>query len=426
MNRALHLKKIALATMIPLTITAIDNPHFWRATNFLPEFYEPRLAKNWLTSFDFSVGFGSTHTGRNGLSHKVPLLDIYGIADMQAIGISLPGKNLSTPQDIVLTQLSLLASNDGFAHFSFGAQFKVLEVNLCFSQNLTCGFFWQAHLPIRRLDITDIVQTDLSPIECSNGPNINTPAWQSFLALSQSIFAKYGLTVGPISHSGIGDLSILTGWTNNYEETQEIDFFDTTFRIGVLFPTGRKKNINEAFDIANGYNGHYAVPISLDFAVGWYDWFTMGVHFGAMPFLKKKQELRLKTDCLQAGLIQLARGEADVVPGTIWETNAYMIADHVICGLSILLGYSFALQNNTTITPVDLVLFDTALVNTDETFLQWKMHTINLIVDWDFSSYERPCAPHFGIFYNFVIGGQRIFDTNVGGIEAGVNLAWMF
>ena len=129
---------------------------FGAPPNFLPEFYEPRFAMDWLTSFDFALGFGSTHTGRDGDGTKVPLLDIYGLYPMQALGINVPGKDLSRPGDIVLTQLALLPPNDGFATLSYGGKFQIIEANFSFSQNLTCGFFVQAHLPVRRLQITDI------------------------------------------------------------------------------------------------------------------------------------------------------------------------------------------------------------------------------------------------------------------------------
>jgi hypothetical protein len=289
-----------------------------------------------------------------------------------------------------------------------------------------CGFFVQAHLPVRRLTITDISYVDLSPTDCSNGPNQSTPVWQSFLALFPSILQKYGLNINPTHTTGIGDLSILGGWTNNYEDTQEIDYFDTTFRAGILFPTGKKKNENDAFSIALGYDGHFAVPISFDAAVGWYDWFTLGAHFGAMPFTTKKQNLRMKTDCEQSGLITLAQGMARVDPGTIWEANVYAKADHVICGLSLLLGYSFVNKNNDTISPLNTILFNPIIVNNDPVFLGWKMHTINIIADWDFAYYDCPWLPHIGAYGNIVIGGKRIFDTNVGGFEAGINIACNF
>lgn len=415
---------ILLLVVIPLN--AIDNPHFWRATNFLPAFYEPRFERDWLLSLDATVGFGSTTTARNGNGTKVPLLDIYGTYNMQALGINVPGKNLTNPADIALTQLELLPANEGFAQLSFEGRFKLLEANLSLSQNIGCGFFIQGHIPVRQIQITDITQRDLSPLGCDNGPNINTPEWQNFLALFPQILDQYNLSIAPFKHSGVGDLSILLGWTNNYEETQEIDYVDTTFRIGALFPTGRKKNEDLVFDIANGYNGHYAIPISIDFAIGWYDWFTLGADFGVMTFFKKTRDIRLRTDCLQSGLITLTKAPARIDPGNIWEANVYMKADHVLCGFSVLLGYSFAMQEHFSIIPQDTIFFDPVIVNSDERFLGWKMHTINLLLDWDFATYECPSHPHVGVFGNFVVGGERIFNTHMGGFAVGIHFIYDF
>jgi hypothetical protein len=428
MNRSTFVKKLNLITLLCISraALAVDNPHFWRATNFLPEFYEPRLAKPWLSSFDVALGYGSTTTARNSRGNKVPLGDIYGLYNMLNLGINVPGKNLTTPQDIVLTQLELLAPNDGFGMLSFQGKFKLIEANLSVSQNLSCGFFVQAHLPVRHIEVSDIQAIDLSPTDCNSGPNKETPVWQHFLALFPSILERYGLSINPISYNGVGDLTILGGWTNNFEETQEIDYFDTTFRIGVLFPTGHANNESEVFDIANGYDGFYAVPISFAAAVGWYDWFTVGAFIGGMPFMRKNKFLHLKTDCAQSGLIKLAQGECRVDPGTIWESNFYIKGDHVLCGLSFLVGYSFANKNRDVIIPLNTIIFDPMLVNTDPEFWGWKMHTVNLLLEYDFATYCKPWLPHVGAFFNVIVGGKRIFNTNMVGIEAGFSFALCF
>jgi len=415
-------KQLALCiTLISMPIGAIDNPHFYRATNFIPQFYEPRLAKPWLASFDVMLGFGSTHKARNGKGDKVPLLDIYGLYNMRVLGVNVPGKDLTNPADIALEQLAQLPANDGFAMLEYHGKFSLIEANFSFTQNIVCGFFVQAHLPVRRISVTDTTFTDLSPGPGSNFPNITTPAWQNFLAEFPAILQKYGVSTAPFHHTGIGDLSVLAGWTNNYEDTLEIDFFDTTLRAGVLFPTGNKINQHIAFDIASGYNGCFGFPITFDAAVGWYEWFTLGLHLGGMPFLGRRADIRMFTDCLQSGMIKLAHGEAHIDPGAIWEANIYMEADHVVCGLSLLAGYNFANKNRDVIDPCDTILFDPTIVNDDPQFLGWKMHTINLRGEWDFASYECPWYPHVAVFYNFIIGGKRIFNTNMAGFEIGID-----
>lgn len=427
MKREQRIKQLVSMMIFATTaLHAIDNPHFWRATNFLPEFYQTRLSKPWLASFDVSLGYGSTDKSRNQFGQKTTLLNIYGPQNAQALGVNVPGKDLTTPGDIVLTQLALLPSNDGFGMLQYNGKFRLIEANVCYSQNLDCGFFLQVHAPIRNYSVTDITFTDLSPLACGGGPNVNTPSWQNFLALFPTILTQYGISTGSVHHSGIGDISTLVGWTNNYEDTTEIDFFDTTIRLGVLFPTGAKLNPHQAFDIANGYDGHFAIPVCVDAAAGWYDWFTMGAHLGAMPFFKQTRNLPLKTDAAQNGFIKLARGDARIQPGTIWEANFYTLADHVICGFSLLVGYSYATKRPDMILPCDTTTFSPAIVNNDGPFLGWKMHTVNIMAEWDFASYECPWYPRIGAFYNFIVGGERIFNTNMGGVQCGIDIGCTF
>lgn len=425
----LSMKHSIIFMMISTSIHALDNPHFWRATNFLTQFYEPRVQKAGLLSFDATVGYGKTHTGRNGCDEKTELLNIYGPQNMAALGINVPGKDLSNPADISLLQVELLPNSDNFGKLIYKGTFNLTEANFSLTQNLTCGFFVQAHIPVRRMQLNDICFCDESPIDCNLGPNQETPQWQTFLSFLPTILAQYGIQPLPecnANKAGVGDFSLYTGWTHNYEETQELDYVDTTFRIGILIPTGRKQNVDLIFDIANGYNGHFAVPVSFDFAVGMYEWLTAGFHFGSMIFVSKDRLIRMKTDNAQTGIIKLAKGAARVTPGIIWEVNGYLKADHVIGGLSLLAGYSLALQKPTTITPCQTTTFNPNIVCCDAEYLGWKMSTFQFYAEYDFSRLDSRFGPRVGFFYNAVIGGQRIFNTNMGGGQVGFDLLWCF
>lgn len=316
-----------VALFICSSLTAIDNPHFWRATNFLPEFYEPRLAWPWLTSGYVTLGFGGTHSAED--SH----------------GITVPLEKFFDP---------LIVDPDSI-------HFKIAEANLSLSQNLTRGFFVQAHIPIRKLAFNN--QTT----------NQNH------------------------HHRGFGDLSVLGGWTINYENTQDLDYIDATIRFGGLFPTGSNRDLEFLVDVSNGYGGHYALPISLALAVGWYDWITAGTFFGVMPFFKKKETF----DQLLSK------------PGTLWEVNAYLKADHMLLGFSFLINYSFAHQKRSSMN---------ALLIQPE-FLRWTMHTLNFLASYDFATYQKPYLPEVGFYYNLIVGGKNIFNTDMGGLSLGVNIA---
>ena len=112
------------------------------------------------------------------------------------------------------------------------------------------------------------------------------------------------------------------------------------FKLGMIFPTGKKQNVDSAFDIPFGYNGHLGFGASFDFAVGVYNWLTFGGYGGAIIFADKTREIRMKTDIRQNGFIKLAKGCATVDKGTIWYAGAFGKLDHIAAGFSVLGGYT--------------------------------------------------------------------------------------
>lgn len=435
MNKRLLL--FVFLVSIPIVQTtplhAIDNAHFYRATNL---FLESRIERDYLTTFDITIGDGHTRKGRNQFGNTVPLLDTFGLYNMHDLGVGVPGKDINNPNDLILIQLARTPGRGlpntcigcpitpQFAFFSVSGEFNILEANLFYLQNFECGFFTEVHLPVRRIKIDHICFKDISPTDeiC---PNEMTPIWQAFKTQFDAILRNYDLCAGPVRETGVGDLSILAGWTRNNQETCVLDFIDTTFQFGILAPTGKQRNENQVFSIPLGYNGHVAFPFSIDFALGLYEWLTLGLHFDAMVFLSKTKEIRLKTAPDQSGLIKLAKGRAKIDRGTLWTAGLYAKADHVCRGFSWIVGYSFAKQDKDTITPC-CPCFDICIANSDETLRGFTMHTVHLWAEYDFTQDDACAGARVAFFYNAQVGGKRIFETNMIGGALGLDFTWGF
>lgn len=408
---------------------AYDNGHFYRATN---AFYEPRLERGWLSSLQITFGGGSTNKSRSCGGFCVPLFDLYGTNNMQQLGVGVPDQDLQNSNDLILIQLANLPSNDTFGRLSIGGHFRILESNIFFTQNLIRGFFVQGILPVRNLKVSDLCFEDISPgssLAHPNNdrcPNANTPIWKTFLQSFGTILARHGLSARPFNKTGVGDLTILVGWTTNYQEMDVLDYIDMSIRAGFLAPTSPTTSVNELFALPLGYDGHWGFPLSFDVAFGAYEWMTLGGHIDAIIFGDATRLLRMKTACAQQGIVKLALGCADVKRGILWNGNVYFKADHVIRGFSFLLGYSFTKQNESTLMPKDPFIFNTSTVNTDAMFKAWEMHTLHFAAEWDFTCNESVIGNHIGIFYNHHIGGRHVFQTSVAGAQAGINIAWDF
>lgn len=387
-------------------VIGCDNAHFYRATLFQQE---PRFATSWLSTYESSVGRGSTSSGRNASGAKVPLLDIYGIQNMQFIGSGInlqPGNFI----DDILLRLQNLPTRDQFGFLSFSGSFKTIEAPFNLYQNLINGFFLQAYLPIRKLSIKNISYQDLSPLD-GPAPNKETPEWQIFLQNLNPVLAQFNINIKNSIRSGPGDFSLLLGWAYNNVHTVTFDYIDVDAKIGALFPTGKRRDLDNPFSLPLGYDGHWAVPLRFDFSIGALDWFTYGLSLDALFFFDKTQKTRIRTDNKQQGFIKLQKNTATIDRGTLWNICTYVKADHVVKGLSFFLGYTYSHQDSSCIRPSALAY--QSIANHDNMLKAWSMHVLHAITEYDCSQEHSKYAPIIGFSYNYVIDGKRIFLTDM-------------
>lgn len=416
-----RIKALILTTCISIShLSAFDNPHFYRA-NFWQSVYEPRFEKEGLLSFDVTVGGGHTDDGRNGDGQKTGILNIYGPANMLKLGENVPCKQPNSDVDSLLTLLARIPTRENFGKFCYRGKFSTAEAAFAVTQNICRGFFVQAHLPLRSLNIHDIHCRDLSP-RGRNGvcPNIKNPYWQVFKKMFFNVLKRYHLSIAETKSSGAGDLTLLAGWTRNYEYTEHLDYIDLTIKTGVLFPTGKERNVNRVWSLPTGYDGHYGFPFSLDLGFGAYEWITFGAHGDVTYFFKKNKALRLKTSAEQSGFIKLAKADVSVHPGPLWYGALWLKADHVMRGLSLQAGYSGA---HKTRDNLDLCsdCYDLCIINSDEMLQAWTNHTVHLMAEYDFNKENRILGPRVGLIFNLSVAGKRIFSTNMYAASLGLD-----
>ncbi len=416
------LKKYFLYSLllIPVLVTGMDNSHFYKARLFPGE---PRFEEPWLSTFDLVLTGGHTTTSRDGCGKKVPLFDLFGPQKLQFLGVNVPNFDTQNSLNQLVINLANLPHSPCFAELELGANFDMIEADFYYIQNFTHGFFFRAHIPVRRFQISCVKFCDLSPT--SGITNNQTPEWQAFLQNFNDILALHGLCAHSFTKTYPGDLSLLLGWTMNYEETHHLDYIDTTIQTGGLFPTGNVRSIHNILDIPSGYNGHFAIPVIFDFSMGLFEWLTLGAHLDALFFFDATHKARLKTDSCTNGLIKLGVGCVKEKSGTLWDTSAYIKADHFFGGLSLQFGYAFDRKERDFLTPCSS-LFNCNIVNSDSMLDSWRMHTLQCIVDYDFATDHCPSLPHFSLVFNHVLGGRHIFDTPLNGIFIGLDWSWCY
>lgn len=404
-----------------IQLFAIDNLHFYRAPFF---WGEPRLERDWLSTGEVHLGYGATKHGYNRNGKKTKLLNILGPHAMQHLGENVPNLSSTDPLDQILIDLQNLPKRKDFGDLIFNGKFRIVEMPINLYQNLINGFFMQAHIPLRHLQLNRITFKDISPDDAVV-PNRNTPEWQLFLKNFDAILHKYKISLAPTNRTGFGDLTILAGWTMNYENTTTLDYVDMTGKVGALMPTGKKRNEHRPFELPLGYNGYFACPLQFDFSVGALEWLTFGLHLSGLFFFKRTKELPIKTARDQNGFIKLATTQAAVEPGNLYSRTVYFKADHLMHGISFLVNYCYDSQDNSCIK-IDQSKEATIIANSDKQYKRWSMQTIQILVEYDMSKHNKKYCPRIGVFYNRIIGGKRIFNTSIVGGYAGLEICWQF
>lgn len=417
-----NLHHILFIITIPGSLLAIDNPHFYRATNM---FLEPRLEHDYLSTFNTTIGGGSTSQGRSEQNKIVPLFDIYGPQKLQNLNSNTSFTNPNNQYDELLNQLAELPERKNFATLSIDGTFSILESNLSFAQNLTKGLFLFFYLPVRKLSFSNISFIDLSPDDAIF-PNKNTPEWIAVLNNLSPLLTNYDINVCPTSSVGVGDLTSWLGFTHNYQETNTLDFIDFTIMAGSLAPTGKQRNENELFSLPTGYNGHWGFPLCGAASIGFYEWITIGGYVNALIFLNKKRSMHVKTDCSQNGVIKLAYARVIDHRGPLVNTGFYLKADHVGHGVSVTAAYSFASQQKNRLKICNTSDFTSSatIINSDSTLAGWNMHTLNFLAEYDFAREDSTVGNRIGLFYNLQVAGKRTFNTNVVGGTYGLDISW--
>ncbi len=446
------MKKLAShSTLFALLLTPMisfgggNQPFFYRTGYYI---YAPRFERDFLSTWQVSVQGGTakkgyqsnsaigasgssiqaatpTGTHTQGDNSTTDVLNIYGWQNFQFLGANIvgnPGTNIYNTNLAILDQQT---TNGTYGYVQYSGKFNYVEADIYIAQNFKKGFFATFNLPIIHTGMKDVEFADMSP---STGfPNNLNADWQFLLNNLPATLANYNLAAGDTSKSGIGDIEIYLGWTMNKEDIcNSVDFLDTTIRVGVNIPSGFKKDENQAFSIAAGYDGHVGIPISFDAAIGFLEWVTFGAHVGGTFFTSKTKVLRLQTSTAQNGFIKLGYDTTKRDLGNLFDAGAYLKADHVFKGLSLQVGYIYARESKSTLTATDTVTYPTAVINSDSMLLGWHYHSINAEVNYDFAREGRRFNPIIGVFYSQPVAGTRVFLTRTGGGYAGVNVAWDF
>lgn len=378
------IQKLIILFTASLLFTAIHpftTHHFYRAS-YLPN--PVRFERDWLSSCYLQLAGGSTCKARNACGDTVPLLALY-----------TPNENLKA---------------------RCAGIFDIFEANFDLIQNFKYGLFLEFYIPVRVIHFQPHFiksQQDSYYQEYLNEHGFD------------AMFSKVDHYFNSFRKCALADCALLAGWSHTWLNTTFLDFIDTSFEFGMLFPTDKTKCIYDFFCIPYGYNGHYGFPITTDIAFGMFNWLTLGLHGDLFNFFTKHRKGIIQNCPRNSDSSPLScSAEERIKPGFLGCASTYLTSDHFAKGCSATLGYSYVHKRHDKVCNTKEKAYQ--FVCQDPTIKSWAMHTLHLFFEYDFSTYDSMFGPRFAIIYNRQLAGKRVFQTSMVGAQLVADFEWCF
>jgi len=438
-------------------VSALDFPVFYRAPLFsgMPK----REVVDWTTKLSVRYGYGSTRRSRDYSNDQRQLLSIYGPVNLHALGVGLEGIDKKTETNTFWgtgnfknIKTDDLGQNDGKIDV-FG-KIKTWDLSFELEQGLWSGFFVNAYVPVRYVKIDNVKFKNLG--EAKVGPSGGTQVdVESFLENTfEKVLQENGFVTfdKPFKKTEVPECTVSVGWEGENEE--DIGVFESVrgrVQLGVMIPCGSMKNEDYLVAIPTGYNNHWGVHARAKAEIEVWKFLVVGANAGISMFYKSIRNIRMKTNKAQQGWFTLEKGSASVEPGSLWDVAGYLKAEEVFGGLSVLLGYTFAKQEDmyvsvrddnflktvvekaeagdSTVTPVINPSFISKddIVNTDNRFKSWEQHVLFAYVQYDVKAHtDSMFAPAIAFEYSHPVAGRRVFSNAMIAGSLSLQASWDF
>jgi len=319
---------------------------------------------------------------------------------------------------------------------AFGGNFHMKEYDITFQQNILYGLYLQAYLPIKKLkiDCIDYVQSATTDVEHSLLAAFVENELDAILEENCIDPLKT-----PFCSTELSDPLVSIGWHGHCEVSgSSITALRGYLQAGVIIPTGSRRKINRVFSLPLGYNKHWGFNGRGNIHVTLWDKFVVGANLGATVFLKQSYAQRLTTAAEQNGWVLLEKGRASTDLGTIWDITTYAKTERVFGGLSMLIGYSYTQQEDTTLTVKNPHFLKTAkeqaeflnvneIANTNKLLKQWYQHVLHGYIQYDFSTYKDiTILPTIRAEYHLPLLAKHTWHTDMWSGTTSLAITWDF
>lgn len=359
--------------------------------------------------FQVETGFADTAFGEDG---RVPsVLNIYqceqdalemldGFCDTSVIGQK---------------RIQLDAQDDGVrGHFKVCGDFH-LKLAATFNARFFFADDWALgiYLPFYSMALNNVAWLDQTRNVTDADIRVHEFLTDNFFANVKSLGKC--LELGDWNRSGLGDLTVFAEWFHDFQQYKPLlKNVRLNWRVGLLFPTGKRTDEDKIMAIPFGYDGAFGIPFGVGLDINLAHYLNVGLDVQLTHIFGNTRSRRIRTAFTQTELLLLEKVQAYKEFGLTQKFNLY--AETTFRGFSGLLAYQYMKHGDDTLRPtVDCYNFQ--VINSAEHLQEWTIHQMitNFNYDFGYLYEDARVRPQVALFARLPFNGKRAITVSTVG-----------
>lgn len=255
----------------------------------------------------------------------------------------------------------------------------------------------------------------------------NVPAPPTGLALTDpdefisGVTSGLGLNINTFKESYIGDLHLMLGWKNCFEQVHDsLSSVSLSLQSGLIIPTSRNTDPNLALDVPFGNENALAVPISGCVNLNFMDRISLGGCVDIVPSFGEDSTRRIKRYATEGEIILSKTYNVRRDPGTLVRFTTSCQAMSGCKRFSFAGIYQYGWANEDKFTSNDAG-FNKVVADAAEKAQEANYHNFMVRASVDFAKLsDSKFAPKLSATYKFPLKGKRIVLYDTFSFEASV------
>lgn len=304
----------------------------------------------------------------------------------------------------------VLSPNAGL--YSVTGDFNAWGGTLAASYAFGKGFAVQAYLPYWSVSLNNVVWTYLNDPATFADVFIQQQLFSAFTTDAQNLF---GLSIGNWKQNGIGDLTFLLQWQQDFPQYRSIlKNVHPHIYFGLAMPTGVKPNINNISSVGLGNDGALTIPFGAGLNVNMWRQFEFGAAAQFWFTAGSTQLSRVQTYPTQTSLLLPTVVAVHEEFGFTQDFNLYAKV-FIAKGTSIKFLYEYMRISEDQVYPTDGSI-DYNVANDLPSLGEQTFHHLLFVGSFDGAEYAS-CKPQVSLFVRVPFNGTNSISAGTYGLQ---------